>query len=76
VCTCLDSCFDRVELSILTTLAYYTKASRNRTLKNVNSFQNNKITLYSETSGSQNSNLLLNVVYFFYVTEHYISVSA
>ncbi len=36
-----------------------------RTLKNVNSCWNTKFYFYLETSGGQNSNLFLNIVYFF-----------
>ncbi len=47
-----------------------------RALKNENSCRNTKITFYLETSGGQNSNLHLNVVYFFNTSINWTSVAA
>ncbi len=45
-------------------------------LENVNSRQNTKITLYLVTSGGQNFNLYLNVVYFFNTSVNQTFVAA
>ncbi len=49
---------------------------KQRALKNVNSSRDTKITFYLETSGGQNSNLHLNIVYFFNTSVNETSVAA
>ncbi len=55
----------RVLLFLWGAQCYYNPLMEQHTVKNVNNYLNTSIYSYLETSGSQSSNLYLNVIHFF-----------